>query len=105
LKIYGLIISRIGITLSRMGMWADGRICWAYFASSTEEVMENWELREEMEQTMRELFDSFKGFVPNGQIPEGRNVDVECIRLTLDPIKSEHRPLAFYFVPPFQHPN
>jgi hypothetical protein len=63
--------------------------------------MQNRELREEMEETMGVLFDTLKGFIPNGQIPEGRNVDVECIRLTLDPIKSEHRPLAFYFVPPF----
>jgi hypothetical protein len=81
-------------------MCANCRICWAYFASSTEEVVQNRELREEMEETMGELFDTFKGFIPNGRIPEGMNVEVECIRLTLDPIKSEHRPLAFYFVPP-----
>lgn len=60
--------------------------------------MQNRELREEMEETMGILFDALKGFIPNGRIPEGRNPNVECIRLTLDPIQSEHRPLAFYLV-------
>ena len=51
-----------------------------------------------MEETLQELFASLKGSFPNGKIPPGKNPDVECIRLTLDPVNPEHRPLAFYLV-------
>ena len=51
-----------------------------------------------MEETFNELFSKLKGSFPNGEIPPGRNPQVECIRLTLDPVNPEHRPLAFYFV-------
>lgn len=57
-------------------------------------------LREEMEETLNELFTKLKGSFPYGEIPPGRNPHVECIRLTLDPMNPEHRPLAFYFVIP-----
>ena len=77
---------------------SDGRLCWAYFASPTEDIEANSILREEMEETLHELFTKLEGSFPNGEIPPGRNPDVECIRLTLDPVNPEHRPLAFYFV-------
>jgi hypothetical protein len=51
-----------------------------------------------MEETVQLIFSKLRGFFPNGEIRQGRNPDVECIRLTLDPINPEHRPLAFYFV-------
>jgi len=51
-----------------------------------------------MEQTLDELFGSIPESFADGKMPPGRNPDVECIRLTLDPVKPEHRPLAFYFV-------
>jgi len=54
-----------------------------------------------MDQSLRELCESLQEIFPNGQIPPGRNPDIGCIRLTLDDVKLEHRPLAFYFVIPF----
>lgn len=56
------------------------------------------ELRDEMEETLAELFGYLEGSFPDKVIPPGRNPAVDCIRLTLDPINSEHRPLAFYLV-------
>ena len=85
---------------SRYRFSADGRLCWAYFATPSDEVEQDPELREEMEETLRELYGHLEGSFPDKIIPPGRNSAVDCIRLTLDPIRSEHRPLAFYFVPP-----
>lgn len=51
-----------------------------------------------MDRSVDELFGRLRDLFPNGQIPPGRNPDIGCIRLTLDPVKLEHRPLAFYFV-------
>jgi hypothetical protein len=91
-------MSKIGKTMSMRFSSDPDRLCWAYFASPVEEVEGNPELRDEMEQTLDELFGSLRESFPDGQIPAGRNTDVECIRLTLDPMNPEHRPLAFYFV-------
>ena len=51
-----------------------------------------------MEETLSELYGYLEGSFPDKVIPPGRNPAVDCIRLTLDPINSEHRPLAFYWV-------
>jgi hypothetical protein len=73
-------------------------LCWAYFASPVDEVEADPTLRDEMDQSLDELFGGLRDLFPNGQIPPGRNPDIGCIRLTLDPVKLEHRPLAFYLV-------
>jgi len=96
-QICNVIISRIGI-YSFLGSFADGWLCWAYFATPSDEVEQDPELRDEMEETLREFYGHLEGSFPDKVIPPGRNPAVDCIRLTLDPINSEHRPLAFYFV-------
>lgn len=74
------------------------RLCWAYFASSPEEIYSDESLRGEMEGILDELYSNIGELFPNGKVPTGRNTTVKCIRLTLDPIRSEHRPLIFYLV-------
>jgi len=74
------------------------RLCWAYFASSPEEIYSDESLRVEMEGILDELYSHIGDYFPNGKVPTGRNTAVKCIRLTLDPIRSEHRPLIFYLV-------
>jgi hypothetical protein len=75
------------------------RLCWAYFVSSLEEVNSDESVRMEMEGILEELFSNIGEYFPDGKVPAGRNTAVQCIRLTLDPIRSEHRPLIFYLVP------
>ena len=79
----------------------DVRLCWAYFASPCDEVEADPVLCEEMKETLNELFSHLEGSFPGGVVLPGRNPDIDCIRLTLDPINSEHRPLAFYLVRSF----
>lgn len=74
------------------------RLCWAFFASTSEEVEADSALRAEMQETLQRLCIKLQEQLPDWKIPEGRNPNVDCIRLTLDPIKSEHRPIIFYMV-------
>lgn len=32
------------------------------------------------------------------KFPEGYNADIKCMRLTLDPVRTLHRPLGYYLV-------
>jgi len=54
--------------------------------------------KKELEETVGVLCEQAQKYVPGLVIRDGRNPNVECIKLTLDPIRSEHRPLAFYAV-------
>lgn len=65
-----------------------------------EDLQANAEWKEELEEALEELCRSIEKSCEDIHIREGRNPDVDCIRLTLDPIRAEHRPLAFYAVSP-----
>ena len=56
------------------------------------------ELSMEVAELLKELFQNIEVCFPEGRVPKGRNPAVNCIRLTLDPTKSERRPLIFYLV-------
>ena len=74
------------------------RVCWAFFTSTSEEVDADSALLAEMQEILQEICIKLQERLPDWKIPKGRNPNVDCIRLTLDPIKYEHRPLIFYVV-------
>ena len=80
-------------------MTLSSRLCWAFFAGTKEQVEADSALRAEMQETLRELCNKLENRFPDWKIPEGRNTNVQSVRLMLDPIKCEHRPLIFYIVP------
>lgn len=74
------------------------RLCWAFFSGTTKEVEADSTLLAEMQDTLRELCNQLDELFPDWKIPEGRNAKLQSVRLTLDPIRCEHRPLLFYIV-------
>jgi len=74
------------------------RLCSAFFAGTREQIGADSALLAEMQEALTDLCNALQQRLPEWKIPEGRNPNVDSVRLTLDPIKCEHRPLIFYFV-------
>jgi len=68
-------------------------LAWSFFASNLEEIRKNAEYMNEIHEVIRIIENEKKV-----KFPEGYNPDVQCIRLTLDPIRSIPRPFVFYVV-------
>jgi hypothetical protein len=73
-------------------------LCWAFFAGTPEQVEEDPTLLVEMQESLKELCNKLEERFPDWEIPKGRNTELQSVRLTLDPIQCEHRPLLFYIV-------
>ncbi|CAG8627302.1 6269_t:CDS:2 [Funneliformis mosseae] len=68
-------------------------LAWCFFASSIEEIRQNTEYIAELYETIAIIENSKKI-----NFTEGYNPDIQCVRLTLDPIKAIPRPFVFYVV-------
>lgn len=68
-------------------------ILWALFSTSRANCLDEWQ--EEIEDYVQ-AFQQLLG----RELEPGWNEDVECIKVTLDPVNSLHRPLLWYTVRP-----
>lgn len=66
-------------------------ILWAFFSSPRTGFVEEWE--EEIEEYIKTI-----EILLGRKLEEGRNEDLGCIKVTLDPVSSLHRPLVWYLV-------
>ncbi|TFY73401.1 hypothetical protein EWM64_g10612, partial [Hericium alpestre] len=66
-------------------------LLWALFATDINEAAEEWE--EELENYLG-IMTKFLGY----PLDKGHNPDLQCMRLTLDPVIIIHRPLVWYMI-------
>lgn len=71
----------------------DNRMAWAFWAAPLEEVAQSAAAIIEL----NEMIDIIEE-VKKVKFTEGYNPNVECIRLSLDPVIASHRPLIYYTV-------
>lgn len=64
-------------------------LLWALFSARSTEVLEEWE--EELD-----YYISVMGDYVGYPIGHGSNPDMQCLRLTLDPVHIVHRPFIWY---------
>lgn len=69
------------------------RLAWAFWAAPVEEVVELPFAIAELNQMVDTIEEDKKI-----KFTEGFNPNVECIRLSLDPVVASHRPLVYYGV-------
>lgn len=69
------------------------RLAWAFWAAPVEEVFQTPTAIAELNQ-MVDTIEATK----NVKFTEGFNPNVDCIRLSLDPVIASHRPLIYYSV-------
>ncbi|KAG0041596.1 hypothetical protein BGZ83_001598 [Gryganskiella cystojenkinii] len=68
-------------------------LAWAFWAAPVEEVFESPSAVMELNQ----MVDTIE-VAKNIKFTEGHNPDVDCIRLSLDPVIASHRPLIYYLL-------
>jgi hypothetical protein len=68
-------------------------LAWAFWAAPVEEVFESPSAVMELNQMVDTIEE-----VKKVKLTEGYNPDVDCIRLSLDPVIASHRPLIYYSV-------
>lgn len=68
-------------------------MAWAFWAAPVEEVFESPSAVMELNQMVDTIEE-----VTKVKFIGGHNPDVDCIRLSLDPVIASHRPLIYYLV-------
>ncbi|GJE96956.1 alpha/beta hydrolase [Phanerochaete sordida] len=66
-------------------------ILWAFFSSSRDQLRDEW--REEIEEYIHAL-ENLLG----RKIEPGRNQEIDCMKVSLDPVTSLHRPFLWYCI-------
>lgn len=66
-------------------------LLWALFSARSTEVLEEWE--EELD-----YYISVMGDYVGYPISRGSNPDIQCLRLTMDPVHMVHRPFIWYMI-------